>query len=439
MSKIITLKSHKCKSLTGKIMVPGDKSISHRALIFSAISIGRSEIDGLLESDDVIKTLKALRNLGIKIVKIGEKYFVDGNGGIFTKNPGNLFFGNSGTGARLMIGLLATKNIALTITGDKSLSQRPMLRVLDPLTEMGANFSKNDGKLPIKILESFYYNSIKFKSKIGSAQIKSSILLAASNIKGVTEIEEEIPSRDHSEIMLKYLGAKILTKKTKNSKLIKLNGPCVLKCNKINVPGDFSSAAFLIIATLLTKDSNLTIESVGLNYFRTGLLDVLSKMNAKIKISEKSICNGEAFGNIEVYSSNLIATKIDKKISARLIDEYPILFVACSFACGVSELTGLEELKFKESDRLSAMTEALTKCGVKLEKKKNSLLIYGNKKQLGGCKIRTYNDHRIAMSMLIFGMISEKPVSIDDMSMIATSFPNFRSLMESIGAKLQVV
>ena len=164
-----------------------------------------------------------------------------------------IFFGNSGTGARLMIGLLATKNIALTITGDKSLSQRPMLRILDPLTEMGANFSENDGKLPIKILESFYYNTIKFKSKIGSAQIKSSILLAASNIKGVTEIEEEVPQEINSEIMLKYLGAKILIRKTKNSKLIKLNGPCVLKCKKIDVPGDFSSAAFFIIATLLTK------------------------------------------------------------------------------------------------------------------------------------------------------------------------------------------
>ena len=269
-----------------------------------------------------------------------------------------------------MIGLLATKNMALTITGDKSLSQRPMLRILSPLIEMGANFSDNDGKLPIKILESSYFKSIKFKSKIGSAQIKSSILLAASNIKGVTEIEEEIPSRDHSELMLKYLGAKILVKKTKNSNLIKLNGPCILKCNKITVPGDFSSAAFPIIAALLTKKSNLTIQSVGLNYFRTGLLDVLSKMNANIKISDKSICNGEALGNIEVYSSNLIATRIDKKISARLIDEYPILFVACSFASGISELTGLEELKFKESDRLSAMTEALTKCGVKLEKKK---------------------------------------------------------------------
>ena len=439
MSKIITLKSHKCKSIMGKIIVPGDKSISHRALIFSAISIGRSEINGLLESDDVIKTLKALRNLGIKIVKTSEKYFVDGNGGIFTKYPRKLFFGNSGTGARLMIGLLATKNMNVTITGDKSLSQRPMLRILGPLTEMGANFSHNDGKLPIKILESSYFKSIKFKSKIGSAQIKSSILLAASNIKGVTEIEEEIPSRDHSELMLKYLGAKIFVKKTKNSNLIKLNGPCILKCNKITVPGDFSSAAFLIIAALLTKESNLTIQSVGLNYFRTGLLDVLSKMNANIKISDKSMYNGEAFGNIEVYSSNLIATRIDKKISARLIDEYPILFVACSFASGISELTGLEELKFKESDRLSAMTEALTKCGVKLEKKKNSLLIYGNKKQLGGCKIKTYNDHRIAMSMLIFGMISEKPVSIDDMSMITTSFPNFRNLMESIGAKLQIV
>ena len=203
--------------------------------------------------------------------------------------------------------------MALTITGDKSLSQRPMLRILGPLTEMGANFSDNDGKLPIKILESSYFKSIKFKSKIGSAQIKSSILLAASNIKGVTEIEEEIPSRDHSELMLKYLGAKILVKKTKNSNLIKLNGPCILKCNKITVPGDFSSAAFLIIATLLTK-SNLTIQSVGLNYFRTGLLDVLSKMNANIKISDKSICNGKLLGILRYIHQILLQQGLIKKL-----------------------------------------------------------------------------------------------------------------------------
>ena len=439
MSKVNTLKSYKCKSLRGKIMVPGDKSISHRALIISAISIGVSEIDGLLESEDVLHTLKALRSLGVKIVKKKKKYLIHGNGGIFKKNLDKLYFGNSGTGARLMIGLLATKNILVSVTGDQSLSNRPMLRVLDPLRKMGANFIHNSGKLPVTFLESLFVSNINYKSKIGSAQVKSAILLASLNIKGITEIKEEVPSRDHSEIMLRHFGAKIDVKTKKTSQIIRIHGPCILTYKKVFIPGDFSSAAFLIVATLLTKKSNLIIKSVGLNYFRIGLLEILLKMNAKIKVFNKHFKNGELIGDIEIFSSNLNGIKVDSEISARLIDEYPILFVACSFANGVSELSGLEELKFKESDRLKAMTEALVKCGVKLKYEKETLRIFGNKTNFGGCEIISHSDHRIAMAMLVFGMVSEKPVTIDDMSMIKTSFPSFHDLMKSIGARIEII
>ena len=439
MKKINTLKSFKCKSLQGKINVPGDKSISHRALILSAISIGESKISGLLESEDVLNTMKALKKLGVMILKQKKKISVLGNGGIFKKEFQTLYLGNSGTGVRLIAGLLSTKNINVTMIGDDSLSKRPMMRIVKPLREMGADIVDNGGKLPIKFLKSKFTKNIKYKLEIGSAQVKSAILLAASNVKGITTIEEMKPSRDHSENMLKYFGARIEINKKKQSKLIKLYGPCILKSKYIEVPGDFSSAAFIIIAVILARNSNVTIKSVGLNYYRVGLLEVMKAMNANIKVSNKKTINGEVVGDINVISSQLVCTKIKEDISTRLIDEFPSLFVACSFATGVSELNGLEELKFKESNRLDAMIEALTSCGVKVEYKKNKLFIFGKKKHSGGCLVNTYSDHRIAMAMLVFGMISEKPVTIDDMSMIKTSFPGFQKLFGEIGAKIKII
>jgi 3-phosphoshikimate 1-carboxyvinyltransferase len=429
-----TLKSSKSKSLTGKLSVPSDKSISIRALLISSICFGNTKISNLLESEDVKNTLNCLRELGVKILKKRTKFEVFGQGGYFQDPERELFLGNSGTGLRLLIGLLSTRNVNVNFKGDESLSSRPMMRIVEPLKKMNVSLIHNSGYLPIKILKNNdFFLPLKYSLEIGSAQVKSAILLAALNLSGTTIIKERFPSRDHTEILLKYLGANI--KKKKN--IIILKSPNFLKPKDIFVPGDFSSAAFLIVAALITKESKIIIKNVGLNFFRTGLLDVLKKMNAKINISNKKIINGEPVGDITAESSNLISTKVDSEIAPRLIDEFPILFVAASFASGKSTFKGLEELKFKESDRLKTMADSLKDAGVELDLKKNSLEIIGNKTQQGGSYVITKSDHRIAMSMLTFGLAAEKSIKIDDSSMIKTSFPKFKEIMSSINARIR--
>ncbi len=431
-----TLKSLKSKCLSGKLSVPADKSISIRALLISSICFGNIKISNLLESEDVKNTLNCLKQLGVKILKKGSQFEVFGQGGVFEDPQKELFLGNSGTGLRLLIGLLSTRNINVNFTGDKSLSSRPMMRIVEPLKKMNVSLTHNNGYLPIQIQKNDDFSlPLKYSLEIGSAQVKSAILLAALNLSGTTKVKEKFPSRDHTEILLKYLGAEI--KKEKN--IITLKSPNFLKPKNIFVPGDFSSAAFLIVAALITKESKITIENVGLNFFRTGLLEVLKKMKAKINVSKKKLINGEPVGNIIVESSNLISTKVDSEISPRLIDEFPILFVAASFASGKSTFKGLEELKFKESDRLKTMIDALKNAGVELDLKKGSLEVIGNKTQKGGNYVITKSDHRIAMSMLIFGLAAEKSITIDDSSMIKTSFPEFKETMNIINASIRNV
>ena len=434
MKKTITLKSSKSKSLNGIIAVPSDKSISIRSLIISSTCLGNTKIFKLLESEDVLNTLKVLKNLKIKIIKNNDYYEIFGQGGFFSDPQKTLHFGNSGTGVRLMAGLLGTSEINATLTGDKSLSSRPMKRIIDPLQEMNVSITHNDGLLPIKVFNrNNQYIPINHTLNVGSAQVKSCILLAALNTKGTTKIVEKIPSRDHTEIMLKFLGANLIKEKN----IIKLTSPNFLKPKELRIPGDFSSAAFVIIAVLLSKKSKVTLKDVGLNYYRTGLLDVLKKMNANITVKNKRKFNGEIVGDIEVESSNLVATIVNKSIVPRLIDEYPILFVAASFASGISEFYGLKELKVKESNRLSSMSNALSKNGVKLELGNDSIKIYGEETQEGGNHVKTENDHRVAMSMLIFGFFSNKSIVIDEMEMIKTSFPSFRELFQKLGAKIE--
>ena len=437
MKKPFTLKSLKSKSLNGIIYVPSDKSISIRALIISSLCLGNSKIFNLLESEDVKNTLKSLKKLGVKILKRKNFYEIYGNGGVFEEPKGSLYFGNSGTGVRLLTGLLASSKINVILTGDKSLSSRPMRRVIEPLELMNLTIEDNKGCLPLRIRKNTKKIPIpiKYNLNIGSAQIKSAILLASINIKGTTIIIEKFPSRDHTEIMLKFFGADIEKKRKK----IVINSPNFLEPKIVEIPGDFSSAAFLIVATLITKNSKLSIKKVGLNFYRTGLLDVLKKMKAKISITNKENVNGELVGDIHVSSSELKSTSVDKSIVPRLIDELPILFVAAAFAKGTSNFLGLEELKFKESDRLSSMAEALNSSGVTIQQKKSSLKIIGSKSQLGGSIIKTNNDHRIAMSMLIFGLASEKKIIIDDEKMIKTSFPDFKKILKSVGAKIEIV
>ena len=437
MKKSFTLKSAKSKSLNGIIYVPTDKSMSIRALILSSICLGNSKIYNLLESEDVLNTLKSLKILGVKILKKKGFHEIYGNGGIF-KNPNkNLYLGNSGTGLRLLTGLLASRNLDVTLTGDRSLSSRPMKRIIEPLKRMNLTIQHNNGNLPLRILDdkSKIPIPINYKLTVGSAQVKSAILLAGTNIKGDTIINEKFPSRDHTERMLKCLGADI---STLGNRII-LKSPVILKPQDLFIPGDFSSAAFLIVATLITKNSQITLKNIGLNYYRTGLLDVLIKMNANLKVENKKIINEETIGDISVSSSKLISTKIDKKIIPRLIDELPVLFVAASFARGTSVFSGLEELKFKESDRLSSMAKALSDAGVDVKIKKDSMIIKGNLFQDGGNEVKTFDDHRIAMSMLIFGLASTKRIKVDDSVMIKTSFPNFKEIIKKVGGNIDFV
>jgi 3-phosphoshikimate 1-carboxyvinyltransferase len=435
MKNPFTLKSSKSKSLNGIIYVPTDKSISIRALIISSLCLGNSKIFDLLESEDVKNTMKSLKKLGIKIIKKKKYYEIYGNGGVFEEPSDSLYLGNSGTGVRLLTGLLSSRGIKIILTGDKSLSSRPMKRIIEPLELMNLTVEHNKGCLPliIKNNKKKIPLPIKYDLNIGSAQIKSAILLASTNIKGTTTIIEKFPSRNHTEIMLKFFGADIKINKRK----ITISSPNFLKPKALKVPGDFSSAAFLIVATLITKNSSLIIKDVGLNFYRTGLIDILKKMNAKISLKNKHMTNGEWIGDIHVSSSRLISTSVNKTIIPRLIDELPILFVAASFAKGTSKFTGLEELKFKESDRLNSMAIALKDSGVIIKQKSTSLMISGGSSQPGGSIIKTFNDHRIAMSMLVFGLASENKIIIDDEKMIKTSFPNFKEIFNSVGAKIE--
>ena len=335
-----------------------------------------------------------------------------------------------------MAGLLSSYDFDSILTGDKSLSSRPMSRVTEPLKKMNANILHNNGLLPLKITRSNnFIVPIKYTLELGSAQVKSAILLASLGIRGKTSILEKIPSRNHTEIMLKYLDANL---KTKGKKIL-LDSPNFLKAKNIHVPGDISSASFLIVAALVTKGSKIIIEDVGLNYYRIGIIEVLKKMKANIVIRNKKKLNGELFGEIEVRSSKLIATRVSSSMSPRMIDEYPILFVAAAFAKGKSSFKGLAELKFKESNRLQVMYNTLRQLGVNVKAGDDFIEIEGGGNYNCEASIKTFDDHRIAMSSLVFGMASSGSVEIDDMSMISTSFPNFKQIFEKIGAKIKVV
>ena len=431
-----TLKSYKSKCLEGNLSVPSDKSISIRALILASYCIGECKIFNLLESDDVLNTLEVIRKLGIKIEKKKKYYIVHGNGGHYEEPRTELYFGNSGTGVRLLTGLLSSSNLNATLTGDSSLSSRPMLRIIKPLEKMNLVMNHNNGFLPIKIKKNNNFTlPCNHKLTSGSAQVKSAILLASLGAPGRTTILEKIGSRDHTEIMLKYLGAKI----SKNGEKISLESPNFLKPRDIYIPGDFSSAAFLIVAGLIISKSKITLKDVGLNYYRIGLIDVLKKMNARINIKNKRKLNNEDIGDIEVFCSNLKGVNFTGKISPRMIDEYPIVFIAASFASGTSVFRGLGELKVKESNRLKVMYETLKLLGVKIKMGDSQIEIEGGENYNCNSKIKTFDDHRIAMSSLVFGMASNGSVEIDDMSMIKTSFPNFKETFEGLGAKIKFI
>jgi 3-phosphoshikimate 1-carboxyvinyltransferase len=380
--------------------------------------------------------MNALRKFGVHIVKRGKDYHVYGLvvGGLREYN-GTINCGNSGTTARLMMGLLSTYPITINFIGDKSLSKRPMARVINLLREFGANaLPENKNTLPFKFLGSYVGLQNDQKLNVPSAQLKSAWCLAALNTKGISTLEERFETRDHTEIMLKYLNANIKVKKSKNKKIISIFGKTPIDAKDISVPGDISSAAFMIILALISKNSTVTIKNVLLNPTRTGILDVLKKMKAKITIKNKKIICGEIVGDIEAKSSNLKATTVSEKMAPRLIDEYPILFIAACFAKGASNFKGIEELRVKESDRIKSMEDGLKPLGVKVSSTKSSVKIIGtnsfklNKK----IKIDAKGDHRIAMSFYVLSQVLNKSFKIKDFNYVKTSFPSFTKTINKL-------
>ena len=430
-------------SIAGEILVPGDKSISHRALILGALAIGKTQITSLLESDDVLATATALRNLGVDILKSD-----DGTWSVFGRGVGGLSepesvldMGNSGTAARLLMGVMASHPFKTTFVGDKSLSMRPMERVMIPLRQMGGQFSsRSEGRLPITVTGSVTPVPISYELPVASAQVKSAILLAGLNTQGLTSVVEKEPTRDHSERMLSYFGANLsIEKSSKGENKISILGQPELTGNSIIVPGDFSSAAFIIVAALIVPSSNVKLKSIGLNPLRTGLLKTLQEMGGEIKIYNERFEGGEPVGDLEVSSSSLKGIVVPASRAPSMIDEYPILAVAAAFSLGETHLQGLGELRVKESDRLSAIAEGLSLAGVKVSEIEDSLLIKSTGKVTGGVTIKTSLDHRIAMAFLVLGMAAENPIIIDDSEMIDTSFPDFIALMNRMGASIKEI
>ena len=433
MKHIISKKSFR---LSGYAKVPGDKSISHRALILSSMCIGQSKIKGLLESEDVFATMNALKTLGVKIEKSNGYWFVNGVGIFGFKEPTKyLDLGNSGTGVRLILGAIMGSSILANLKGDASLSKRPMDRILSPLKMMGAKIiSSNNEKLPITIKGPKEVFPLNYSSKISSAQIKSSILLSGLAASGRTVFKEPNESRNHTEKMLSSLGAKIQSKTLEDgSYKVELGGNPVLRSGNINVPCDPSSAAFLVVAAVICPESKIELKNIMINKGRDGLFKTLKEMGAKINIFNKKNNGGEETASIIAEYSQLKGVTVPSKRVPSMIDEYPILSIAASCAEGKTVMDGISELRVKESDRIKIISNVLIKAGVKTIEKAESLTIYGSK-VVGGCSIDSELDHRIAMSFLILGLISKEPIKVLRPSTIETSFPNFYKIMIELGA-----
>ncbi len=421
---------------SGLVKIPGDKSISHRAIIIPSISKGISKISNLLMSDDVLHTLEAFRSLGVKIEKKENKIFIHGNGlNSLSQSKKDIYLGNSGTSARLLTGLFASQSFDTVIQGDKSLSSRPMNRILKPLEKMGAKFESKNGNLPIKIKGTKLKNST-IEIEIPSAQIKSGLMLAAINTTGISKIIEKNITRDHTENMLKSFGAKINIEKNGSESLITIDGKHELNANNIDVPSDLSSSAFFIVSALINKGSQISMQNINLNPTRDGILKALDKMGANLTIKNKKWLSGEIVGDLDVKYSELKGCELDKDMAKLMIDEYPILSVAAAFANSPSVFKGLSELKVKESDRLELIRLNLTSCGCECNVIDDNLIIKPSKiYNIKNRNIRTDFDHRIAMSFAVMGTIVGN-LNIEDSNSINTSFPNFKEIFNKAGGNL---
>ena len=427
--------------LRGEISAPGDKSISHRCVILSSIAIGESRIEGLLGSTDVICTIEAMKSLGANISLNSNTCIINGIGiGSLIEPKKPLDFGNSGTAARLIMGLVSTHPIKSVFVGDASLSKRPMGRVIDPLTEFGTEFELTSSEFfPIVVNGAKLPIPISYETSVPSAQVKSAVLLAGLNTPGITSVIEKQKTRDHTERLLEIYGYQIDIIEEKQKTKISITGQESLTSVNIVVPGDPSSAAYPVVAGLICKNSNITVKNVLMNPTRDGIYKSLEEMGAKIDFTNKKFQAGEDVHDILVESSHLKAIDVPASRAPSMIDDYPVLAVAASIAEGTSIFRGLSELKVKESNRLSGIKHFLEVNGVNVAIKNDDLIIEGNPKGIkGGGIINTNLDHRIAMSSLILGLISDSPVSIDDTKTIDTSFPGFINLMRALGAKIKL-
>ena len=444
-NQIETLTSSNISSLSGEMIIPGDKSVSHRSLILGGMAIGQTKVTGLLMGADVLSTLNAVRALGVRITRDAHDIVtIDGVGTAGFNAPADaLDLGNAGTGVRLLMGAVAGQPISATFTGDASLSKRPMKRITNPLAQMGAQIAyqtagEEKGFLPVTITGAQPPLPIAYEMPVASAQIKSAILFAALNARGQTMITEPHLSRDHSEAMLSHFGVSLNREILADGRhQITLDGEVDLQARDIFVPRDPSSAAFAIVAALITPESDIALPGISLNPQRTGLITTLQEMGGNIEITNERIEGGEAVGDIRVQSSSLKGITVAAERAASMIDEYPILSVAAACATGETHMPGVAELRVKETDRISVMAEGLKACGVEVSETPDSMSVTGAGTISGGARLFSQHDHRIAMSFLVLGMVAQKPITMLDVATISTSFPGFADLMNKAGAQLE--
>ena len=438
------LAAAKSRALSGRVRVPGDKSISHRALMLGALATGRTLITGLLEGEDVLNTAKALAAMGCPVRKEAGTWEVLGRGvGGLAEPGGDIDFGNSGTGLRLMMGLVAGHDMRVRFVGDASLSRRPMGRVLKPLIEMGLEVEEaGRERLPLAIRGSADLLPIEYAPPVASAQIKSAVLLAGLHASGDTTVIEAQATRDHTERMLRHFGANVTTAERNGARAITVTGDAELEGRAVRVPGDPSSAAFLVAAALIVPGSEVTIEGVLVNPTRTGFYTTLREMGAEVAFANEREEGGEPVADILVRHSRLEGVRVPPGRAPSMIDEYPVLACLAAYAAGETRMEGLAELKVKESDRLAATAAGLAASGVAARVEGETLIVGGSAgaegSVRGGGVVTTHLDHRIAMAFLTLGLGADRPVTVDDADTIATSFPEFRGLMQGLGASFLV-
>lgn len=428
--------AHPSRPLQGRVRAPGDKSMSHRAMILGAMATGVTEVEGLLEGDDVLATARAAAAFGATVERLGEgRWRVEGRGGL-TSPAGVIDCGNAGTGVRLLMGAAAGYPLTATFDGDASLRKRPMKRVTGPLADMGARFAwaAAEDRLPVT-LTGGTLQGIDYRQTVASAQVKSAILLAGLNAAGETVVREPEKSRDHTERMLRAFGAEVAVEDDGEGWIIRLRGGQPLTGAAVSVPGDPSSAAFPLAAGLITPGSAVTVEGVMLNPLRTGLFDTWREMGADLEITNRRSSGGEEIGDITARSSKLGGVVVPEARAAAMIDEYPVLAATAAFAEGTTVMRGVGEMRVKESDRIRLMVDGLRACGVAVEEEPEGFLVTGGAVP-GGATVHTAHDHRIAMSHLVLGLAAQAPVAVRDPEMIATSFPGFVDLMAGLGAEI---